>query len=48
MPNTPLLLGEGATAMQKAEPVTEKNLILSEYFSILRRNSVISADKMKE
>ncbi len=49
MPNTPLLLGEGATAIAKAEPVTGEEFdFVRNIFSSCGETAVISADKMKE
>lgn len=49
MPNTPLLLGEGASALSRNEKVTddEFNLVLN-VFKICGKAAVISKDKMKE
>ena len=49
MPNTPLLLGEGATAIAKAEPVTGEEFdFVRNIFSSCGETAVISADKIKE
>ncbi len=49
MPNTPLLLGEGATALSKSEPVTDEEFsLVCEIFSSSGKASIISSDKMKE
>lgn len=49
MPNTPLLLGEGATALSKAEPVTDVEFkLVFDIFSICGTACEISKDKMKE
>jgi len=49
MPNTPLLLGEGATALSKVFPITddEFNLVCN-IFSACGEIAVISKEKMKE
>ncbi|MFA5658501.1 MAG: pyrroline-5-carboxylate reductase [Oscillospiraceae bacterium] len=49
MPNTPLLLGEGASALSKAEPVTDEEFkIVLDIFSSCGTAEVIDKDKMKE
>ena len=49
MPNTPLLLGEGATALSKVDPVSDEefNLVCS-IFDACGETAVLPADKMKE
>lgn len=49
MPNTPLLLGEGATALAKVEPITEPEFnLVCDIFASCGEIAVISEDKMKE
>ncbi len=49
MPNTPLLLGEGATALAKVEPVTDEEFALvCDIFSACGDTAILSPDKMKE
>lgn len=49
MPNTPLLLGEGASALAKAAYVTDDEFsLILKIFSSCGEISVISEDKMKE
>lgn len=49
MPNTPLLLGEGASALSKAEPTTDEEFeFVKSIFSSCGTASVIPTDKMKE
>lgn len=49
MPNTPLLLGEGATALSKADSVTDDEFkLVCDIFSSCGEIAVISKDKMKE
>ena len=49
MPNTPLLLGEGASALSKAEPTTDEEFALvCSIFGACGEYAVISPDKMKE
>lgn len=49
MPNTPLLLGEGATAVSKAEPVNDDEFdLVCRIFGSCGEYAVISKDKMKE
>jgi len=49
MPNTPLLLGEGATALAKVEPITDEEFTLvCNIFAACGEIAVISKDKMKE
>lgn len=49
MPNTPLLLGEGATALSKAEPCTDDEFkLVCDIFASCGDIAVISKDKMKE
>lgn len=49
MPNTPLLLGEGASALAKSEPVTDEEFaFVRNIFSVCGETAVVSADKMKE
>ncbi len=49
MPNTPLLLGEGASALAKVAPTTEEefSFVLS-VFAACGKAAVVPADKMKE
>lgn len=49
MPNTPLLLGEGATALSKAEPCSDEEFrLVCSIFASCGDIAVISKDKMKE
>lgn len=49
MPNTPLLLGEGATALSKSESVSEEEFkLVCDIFASCGEIAVISKDKMKE
>ena len=49
MPNTPLLLGEGASALSKNENVTDEEFeIVLNIFRICGKAAVIPKDKMKE
>lgn len=49
MPNTPLLLGEGATALAKVEPVSEDEFsLVCAIFSACGEIAVLHKDKMKE
>lgn len=49
MPNTPLLLGEGATALAKVEPCTDDEFkLVCDIFSACGEIAVVSQDKMKE
>lgn len=49
MPNTPLLLGEGASALSKAEPTTDEEFdFVKKIFDSCGKTAVISTDKMKE
>ncbi len=49
MPNTPLLLGEGASALSKAEPVSEDEFrLVLDIFSSCGTAQVVDKDKMKE
>lgn len=49
MPNTPLLLGCGATALSKAEPTAEEEFrFVCEMFESSGKIAVISPDKMNE
>lgn len=49
MPNTPLLLGEGATALAKADPCTDDEFdLVCGIFAACGKVAVISKDKMKE
>lgn len=49
MPNTPLLLGEGATALSKAEGTTDEEFsFVCNIFGICGEYAVVSPDKMKE
>lgn len=49
MPNTPLLLGEGATALSKNDRVTDEEFdVILDIFRICGKAAVISTDKMKE
>ncbi len=49
MPNTPLLLGEGATALSKNENVTDEEFsLVCEIFGSTGIYSVVPKDKMKE
>ncbi|MGN0622207.1 MAG: pyrroline-5-carboxylate reductase [Porcipelethomonas sp.] len=49
MPNTPLLLNEGASALAKPEPVSDEEFgFVLEIFKACGKAEVISEDKMKE
>ncbi len=49
MPNTPLLLGEGATALSRSENVSDEDFeTVCSFFSACGECAVISKDKMKE
>lgn len=49
MPNTPLLLGEGASALSHSDDVTEEEFgFIFDIFCICGKAAVISKDKMKE
>lgn len=49
MPNTPLLLGEGASALSHSDSVTDEEFsFIFDIFSICGKAAVISKDKMKE
>lgn len=49
MPNTPLLLGEGASALAKVEPVSDEEFnLVCDIFGACGKTAVISKDKMKE
>lgn len=49
MPNTPLLLGCGATALAKVEPVSDDEFrFICSIFEACGETAVISSDKMKE
>lgn len=49
MPNTPLLLGEGASALSRNEKVTDEEFnIILDVFDSCGKTAVISKDKMKE
>lgn len=49
MPNTPLLLGEGATALSKSDSVSDEEFkLVCEIFGSCGEYAVISKDKMKE
>jgi len=49
MPNTPLLLGEGATALSKADSVSDDEFrLVCDIFGSCGEYAVISKDKMKE
>jgi pyrroline-5-carboxylate reductase len=49
MPNTPLLLGEGATALSKVEPTTDEEFgLVCSIFGACGEYAVLPADKMKE
>lgn len=49
MPNTPLLLGEGASALSKSDSVTDEEFkTVVDIFASCGKASVISKDKMKE
>lgn len=49
MPNTPLLLGEGASALAKVEPVKDEEFdLVCKIFSSCGKIAVIPQDKMKE
>ena len=49
MPNTPLLLGEGASALSRNEKVTDDEFgVVLNIFKICGKAAVISKDKMKE
>ncbi len=49
MPNTPMLLGEGATALSKVEPCTDDEFkLVCDIFSQCGEIAVVTPDKMKE
>ncbi len=49
MPNTPLLLGKGATALAKAEPCSDEEFsLVCSIFASCGKIAVVSQDKMKE
>lgn len=49
MPNTPLLVGEGSTALAKVDPITDEEFkLVCDIFSSCGEIAVISKDKMKE
>ena len=49
MPNTPLLLGEGASALARVEPITDEEFkVVCDIFASCGEIAVISKDKMKE
>lgn len=49
MPNTPLLLGEGASALAAVEPVSDEEFgLVCDIFASCGKIAVISKDKMKE
>ncbi len=49
MPNTPLLLGEGATALSRVEPTTDEEFaVVCDIFNACGKTAVLSEDKMKE
>ena len=49
MPNTPLLVGEGATALAKVSPTSEEEFkLVCDIFSSCGEIAVIEKDKMKE
>ena len=49
MPNTPLLLGEGATALAKVEPTTDEEFqLVCEIFRSCGKIAVVDESKMKE
>ncbi len=49
MPNTPLLLGEGATALAKVEPTSDEEFkLVCDIFSACGKIAVIDKEKMKE
>lgn len=49
MPNTPLLLGEGATALSKVEPTSDDEFkLVCDIFSACGKIAVVDKDKMKE
>ncbi|MBQ7756744.1 MAG: pyrroline-5-carboxylate reductase [Oscillospiraceae bacterium] len=49
MPNTPLLLGEGATALAKVEPTTDEEFnLVCEIFKSCGKIAVVDENKMKE
>lgn len=49
MPNTPLLLGEGASALSHSDSVTEEEFdVVLNIFRVCGKAAVISKDKMKE
>lgn len=49
MPNTPLLLGEGASALAKAEPVVQEEFdLVCKIFSSCGKIAVVPENKMKE
>ncbi len=49
MPNTPLLLGEGATALAKVEPTSDEEFsFVCDIFKACGETAVLTPDKMKE
>lgn len=49
MPNTPLLLGEGATALAKVEPTSDEEFkLVCDIFSSCGKIAVVDKEKMKE
>ncbi len=49
MPNTPLLLGEGASALAKVSPVSDEEFgLVCDIFSACGQTAVLPEDKMKE
>ncbi len=49
MPNTPLLLGEGASALAKAEPTSDEEFdFVKSIFASCGKAAAVPADKMKE
>lgn len=49
MPNTPLLLGEGASALAKVDPITDEEFeFVKSIFDACGKTAVLSKDKMKE
>lgn len=49
MPNTPLLLGEGASALAKVEPISDEEFkLVCDIFAACGEVAVISKNKMKE